>query len=128
MRLVKWLFLLSGTYGVLLVAPMFFLEARLVRDYPPELTHPEFYYGFVGVTLMWQIVYLAIGLDPVRYRLLMLLGATGKASFVAACLILHLQGRVATGMVGIASPDALMAALFVVAWLRTPGAWPKPGA
>jgi hypothetical protein len=124
---VKWLFLLAGVYGVLLVGPMFFSEERFGRDYPPEVNHPEFYYGFVGVTLMWQIAYLAIGLDPVRYRLLMLLGAAGKAGFFAMCLLLHLQGRVAAGMVGIASPDALMAALFVAAWLRTPSAWPAPG-
>ena len=44
----------------------------------PEINHPELYYGFVGVTLAWQIVYVLIGLDPLRYRPFMLLARSAK--------------------------------------------------
>ena len=26
--------------------------------YPPTITHPDFFYGFVGVALVWQLVFL----------------------------------------------------------------------
>jgi len=29
---------------------------------------PDFYYGFVGVAILWQIAFLAIGRDPIRLR------------------------------------------------------------
>ena len=51
------LFLFAGIYGVLVVAPLFFLEDQIGKLNPPAITHPEFYYGFVCVTFAWQIVY-----------------------------------------------------------------------
>jgi hypothetical protein len=120
MPLAKWIFLIAGAYGVVLVAPTYFLEGRLGEDYPPPITHPEFYYGFVGICLAWQLMYLLIGADPVRYRPVMLLAAAAKTSFIVAVVLLHLEGRVAAAMVGIAAPDALFAVLFVIAWLRMP--------
>lgn len=35
------------------------------------LTHPEFYYGFVGVAVLWQVVFVLLARDPFRYRPLM---------------------------------------------------------
>jgi hypothetical protein len=127
MRFAKSVFWVAGIYGIPVVAPLYFLEERMGQDYPPAITHPEFYYGFAGTVLAWQFMYLMIGLDPVRYRMVMLLGAAAKTSFAVAVLILHQQGRVATTMVGLAAPDAVLAALFVAAWLRTPKDWPKIG-
>ncbi|MBI3840308.1 MAG: hypothetical protein HY288_20495 [Planctomycetia bacterium] len=127
MRFARWVFFVAGLYGVPVVAPLYFFEERLGQDYPPAITHPEFYYGFAGTVLAWQIMYLMIGLDPVRYRMVMLLGAAAKTSFAVAVLILYQQGRVAAMMVGLAAPDALLAVLFVAAWLRMPRDWPKVG-
>jgi hypothetical protein len=45
-------------YGMVILAPMFFLE-RLIGGYdPPSITHAEFNYGFVCTAFAWQIVYL----------------------------------------------------------------------
>src|SRR5262245_705061 len=49
MRFAKWVFLLAGITGILVVIPLYFLEERFGRDQPPPVNHPEFYYGFVGV-------------------------------------------------------------------------------
>jgi hypothetical protein len=38
----------------------------------PPVNHPEFYYGFFGVTLSWQIMFLVIGSSPIRYRMAMI--------------------------------------------------------
>jgi hypothetical protein len=127
MRFAKWVFLVAGVYGVLLVTPIYFLEDRLGQDYPPPITHPEFFYGFLGAALAWQVMYLLIGLNPARYRTAMLLAAAAKVTFVIAVLILYQKGRVAGAMVGFATPDAVFGLLFVAAWLRTPKDGPKVG-
>ena len=47
---------------------------RTGLDNPPPVTHPEFYYGFVGVALAFQLVFLTIASDPLKYRPLILAG------------------------------------------------------
>jgi hypothetical protein len=34
-------FLGAGVYGIIVLLPQYFLEAKLGRDFPPPLTHPE---------------------------------------------------------------------------------------
>src|SRR5262249_32193055 len=103
MRFAKWVFLLAGLTGVLLVAPPFSMEERFGRDNPPPINHPEFFYGFFGVTLVWQFLYMLIGSDPVRYRPVMLTAMLAKTSFVIAIAALYLLGRVPVLWVGFAS-------------------------
>ena len=74
-----------------------------------------------GAAFSWQVMYLLIAWDVVRYRPIMLLGAAAKSAFLAAMIILYLQQRLVGSMVGIATPDGVLAAFFVAAWLRTPG-------
>ena len=47
-RFMTRLFTASGIYGILVLAPMYFLERPLGELLPPAPTHPELYYGFVG--------------------------------------------------------------------------------
>jgi hypothetical protein len=113
-------FLVAGVSGVLMVLPPYFLERQTSEDYPPPITHPEYYYGFFGVTLAWQVLFLVIAADPVRYRQAMLPAMLEKASFVVAILLLYAVGRVAAVWIGFASMDATWLVLFLVAYLRTP--------
>ena len=53
MRFARYSFLIAGIYGLLSLSPMYFLEAKNGRDFPPAITHPEYYYGFMGVALAW---------------------------------------------------------------------------
>ena len=119
MRFAKWVFLLAGVSGILTVAPMY-LEERFFADYPPPTNRPEFYYGFAGVTLAWQVMFLVISSDPARYRTAMLPAMLEKASFAVAVPVLYAAGRVPGVWVGIASVDATWLVLFLVAYLRTP--------
>ena len=61
-------FFIAGIYGLLALVPMYFLEGRIGRDYPPPINHPEHFYGFLGVAVAWQAAFLVIGRDPVRFR------------------------------------------------------------
>src|SRR5947208_8315078 len=119
MRFARWVFLLAGVSGVLTVAPLYFLEGRLGQDYPPPINHPECYYGFVGVTLAWQVLFLVIASDPVRYRTAMLPAMLEKASFAFAVPALYALGRVAATWVGFAAVASTCLVLVVFAfWLK----------
>lgn len=120
MKFAKWVFLLAGIYGILAVAPMYFSEARIARDFPPAITHPEYFYGFAGVTLAWQFAFLVIAGNPSRFRLLMLPAVVEKLSYVIAVLFLYFQQRVTTLILGTAVTDLILGTLFVLAFLRTP--------
>jgi len=120
MRFAKWVFLLAGISGSLMVLPAYFLEEQFGRDYPPPINHPELYYGFFGVTLSWQVMFLVISSEPIRFRPAMIPAMLEKASFAFAVPILYVLERVTLTWVGIASIDAMWLVLFVIAYLRTP--------
>ena len=124
MRFSKRVFGLAGWYGLLVLLPQYFLEARVGRDYPPPITHPEYYYGFIGVAVAWQVLFLIIAKDPVRYRLAMLPGALEKIAFGAAVVVLCAQGRTPRVTLAFAAIDLLLAALFLVAFQKTPASSP----
>lgn len=119
MQFAKWVFLASGIYGLLLIPPHYFLEARIGRDYPPPITHPEYFYGFVGVTLAWQVLFLVIASDPVRLRPAMLPAVLEKAAFAVAAPALYAAGRVHVANAVFGAIDAMWGVLFFLAWLKT---------
>jgi len=69
-------------------------------QYPPAINRPEFYYGFAGVTLAWQVMFLVIASDPVRYRTAMLPAVLEKAGFAIAVPVLYAADRGAGGSRG----------------------------
>ena len=119
MRFAKWVFLLAGITGVLMVVPPYFLEERFGRDNPPPVNHPEFYYDFLGVTLAWQFMFLVIGSDPLRFRRAMLPAMAEIASFALAIPTLYALERVTVTWIGFAAMDATWLVLFIIAYLRT---------
>ena len=118
MRFAKWVFTIAGIYGIVVTTPLFFLEHRIGQDSPP-ITHPEYFYGFAGLVIAWQIVFLMIGRDPLRYRCLMLVGIVEKFSFVIPVPILFALGRVPPSIFGFALVDAVLAILFGMAYWKT---------
>lgn len=120
MRFAKWVYLAAGVSGIAMIVPPFFLEAKTGQDYPPAITHPEFYYGFFGVTLAWQFLFVVIGSNPIRYRPAMLPAMLEKASFAIAIPILYSLDRVHGVLVAFASMDATWLVLFIAAYLKTP--------
>jgi hypothetical protein len=120
MKFSKLVFLIAGIYGLIVLVPQYFLEARVGRDHPPAITHPEFFYGFIGVGVAWQVVFLIISRNPPRYRTLMLAAIIEKASFGIAAIVLFLQSRLAGAMLGAASIDLVLGVLFALAYIRTP--------
>ena len=119
MKFARYSFLIAGIYGLLSLSPMYFLEAKNGRDFPPVITHPEFYYGFIGVALSWQVLFLVLSINPKRYRPMMIPAMLEKLSFAVPVIALFLQNRVAFLMVVAAVPDLIFLGLFVTAFIKT---------
>jgi hypothetical protein len=119
MKLAKVVFLVAGIYGVLVLVPQYFMEAKIGRDFPPPITHPEHFYGFIGVALAWQVLFFVIARDPERYRGAIVPAILEKLAFGIAAIVLFAQGRLAVPVLGAGILDLLFAALFALC-LRPP--------
>ena len=118
MRFARWTYLLAGVYGLVVLVPQYFLEAKTGRDFPPPITHPEFYYGFIGVAIAWQIAFLIISRAPARFRPLMIACIAEKFTYGIAVVALYLQARVGPLILSTAIVDSLLGLLFVIAYFR----------
>lgn len=119
-HLAKRIYTLAGVYGLIVMLPQYFLEDRIGRDTPPAITHPEYFYGFIGIVVVWQLAFLVIARDPVRFRAIMPVTVLEKLVFAVPVMVLYAQGRVAATTVFFGGLDLVLGALFVVAYLRTP--------
>ena len=120
-RFARWVFLAAGIVGLLEIVPLYFYEATLGRTQPPPITHPDFYYGFLGIALAWQVAFLIISRDPVRYLPLMPALFLEKLLYPAGVFLLYAQGRVQQQMLGGALLDVVWLALFVTVRVRLRG-------
>ena len=118
MKFAKYTFLVAGIYGLLALVPQYFFESKIGIDAPPAITHPEFFYGFIGVGIAFQLVFLVISRDPKKYRLLILPSIVEKFSFVIAAAFLLAQGRLAGMIIYGAAIDLLLGILFAVSWFK----------
>ncbi len=121
-RFARIAFGVAAAYGFAVLVPGLFAE-HLVG--PGPIPHPEFYYGFYGSALVWQLLFVLVARDPVGCRWLMPVAMLEKAAFFIPCLWLYAAGRLPIdgafvgGMI-----DGLLMLLFAVAWRRTPAARP----
>jgi hypothetical protein len=119
MTFARRVFQVAAIYGLAVLLPQYFLEGKTGHDFPPPITHPEYYYGFVGVAVAWQLAFLVIARDPVRYRGLMLVAVVEKAVFGIPAIVLYSMGRLSAQMLGAGLIDLTLGAFFIAAYRRT---------
>ncbi len=119
MRFSRIVFLVGGIYGLLSIVPLYFMEEIIGRQTPPAITHPEYFYGFLGAALAWQLVFLVVATDPMRYRALIVPCIFEKVAYGIALLFLYFHHRVANSAFALGSVDWIFAALFVAAYFST---------
>jgi len=115
-------FLIAAVYGILVLAPQYFMANRIGRDFPPPMTHLEHFYGFIGLALVWQFVFILIARDPVRYRPIMPVAVLEKLAFGVPAVVLYLQGSLALPVLGAGLIDLTLAILFLTAFRLTSSA------
>ena len=119
MKFAKVVFWIAAIWGIVVIAPLYFLYDTIGRQDPPPLTHPGFYYGFVGCALTWQFAFIVIARDPVRFRAMMIPSLLEKFSFAASQTVLYFQHRLHPSDLFLGGVDGLLGVLFFVAFLRT---------
>ena len=124
-RFARRVYTIAGIYGLIVMFPQYFMEDKIGRDYPPPITHPEYFCGFIGIVLVWQIAFLVMARDPERYRPLMPVTVLEKLAFAVPVLLLYRDGRVAAALLPFAAIDLVLGTLFLIAWRRS-GAAPRP--
>jgi hypothetical protein len=119
MKFAKIVFYVAGIFGILDVVPVYFLRDYIGRHNPPAITHPEFYYGFVGVALTWQLVFLVIAKNPGRYRALIIPSVLEKASYVFANVALLATHNMTLAAAVPSVSDLILGLLFLAAYFKT---------
>jgi hypothetical protein len=119
MKFARLLFLIAGIWGLLVITPLYFLFNTIGRQDPPPITHPGFYYGFIGAALAWQLAFFVIAKDPVRFRPMMIPSVVEKFTYATAGLILFRQARMHSSDMLFVAVDFLFGLLFLIAFLRT---------
>ena len=109
----------AAIYGVLLMLPLYATEWIMRLQGATPLAHPEFLYGFVGVTLCSQLIYWIIGGSPARYRALMPVAVLAKLSFFIPSMGLWCVGRISGPVPLAACMDGILACIFFAAWRQT---------
>jgi len=119
MKFAKIIFYVAGICGLIALFPQYFMKAKNSRDFPPPITHPEYYYGFIGIALAFQILFLIIARNPLQYRAAMIPSVIEKFSFGIAAIVLFLQNRLAIPLFAAGLIDLMFGSLFIAAFLKT---------
>ena len=119
MKFAKIVFWIAGVWGFVVITPLYFMFDIIGEKDPPPITHPGFFYGFVGLALAWQLAFCFNATDPARYRPLMIPSIVEKVSWVIAVVTLVAQRRVHPSDLVFAGTDSLLGILFVIAYFKT---------
>ncbi len=120
MKFARIVFWVATIWGVLVLTPLYFMLNLIGQKDPPPITHPAFFYGFVGAGLAWQFAFFIIAGNPVRYRALMIPSVLEKFSYGIAVVVLVMQQRTNPSDLVFAGVDLLLGILFIIAFFRTP--------
>jgi len=119
MKFSKYVFGTAAAWGFLVTLPLFFNEQKMGIDYPPPINHAEYYYSFAGVTLVWQMLFVFIALNPSKYRPIMLFCVLEKMSLLPAFAILFPQGRFPILWIPLIVIDLVFGILFFIAFVKS---------
>jgi hypothetical protein len=119
MKFARIVFVGAGIWGIVVLTPLYWLIDVTGRRYAPPMDYPHFFYGFLSVAMAWQIAFLVIGSNPLRFRPLMIPGILEKLGHVVTLAVLHGQARIAWADAQAGVPDLLLGILFIMAFAKT---------
>jgi hypothetical protein len=114
----KYVFWTAAVWGVLVIAPLYFLYDRIGVTDPPPITHPGFFYGFVITALAWQVLFAVIAHAPDRHIGIMPVAMLEKFGYAATVFVLFGQHLMHASDLVFGLVDATLGFLFLVAFFR----------
>ena len=125
MKFARWVFIIACVYGMIVIAPLYFSEAQVNIDFPPAITHPEYFYGFLGVAISWQILFFILAINPLRYKLMIIPAIIEKFSYGITVIVLFSQHRIHIMILSSGIVDLIFGILFIVAFFKVEPEKPK---
>lgn len=122
MMFAKRVFQVAGAWGIALIAFAYGAYFLGGEEWTVYTSHPQYVHGFFLVTLAWQVAFLIIATDPVRYRLMMLAAMLEKFPFTLATLVLYAAGDVPVTVLAAGLIDGVFGVLFSIAYIVTEAA------
>jgi hypothetical protein len=116
-RAVRWFSTTAGWYGILTLTPLLFMEAQFGAKQLPT-SRPVFYFGFIAVSLSWQVAFLMLGREPLAYRVFLIPAGLEKLAFTAATLSLVYLGRAPLFVAIFGAIDLTFAAGFFLSYFK----------
>lgn len=116
-RFARVAFLGASFWGAFTLLPLPFMRAAIEEGRP--LTHPEYFYGFIGVCIAFQLIFVLISRDPLRYRPMMPCCMVEKVGFALPALWLVHAGAAPRSLLVFAFADLLLLVLFLWSFLET---------
>lgn len=117
----KRVFQIAGVWGLLILTVAYAAHFLSGDEWSVVTSHPQYVHGFFLVTLAWQVAFLIIATDPVRYRLLMLAAMLEKFPFTLATILLYTASSVTVSALVVGLVDGVFGVLFAVAYIMTDG-------
>jgi hypothetical protein len=119
-KFAKVVFAVAGTWGIVVLTPLYFLFDLTGLPYPPPTSYPHFFYGFLSVAMAWQFAFFVIASNPARFRLMMIPAIIEKLGYIAGTAVLYSKGRIDSAAMTTVGPDFVLCVLFVIAFAKTP--------
>jgi hypothetical protein len=113
MRFARWVFWFAAAFGFAAVYPLYHAAGSPT------------YYGMIATLIAWQTAFVVIGVNPRRYRWLMIPAVLEKALWMVTLAVLYTKGQVDHRTIAVnAATHGLLGVLFLVAFVITPKAEP----
>jgi hypothetical protein len=110
-RFASLVFLLAAIYGIPASLTLFLTDA-------PD-PHRLLYFAFGGIAVVFQLVFLVISRDPVRFLTLMPLSVLEKLSFGVPALVFYFRGQTEPSLALGGAMDLVLTVFFLIAWRKT---------
>ncbi len=112
----KWVFRIAAIYGFIVLLPLYFIESDIFSGviYPRS----DFYYGFAGIALAWQVAFILIAQNPLKYKLFIIPGILEKVAYASCVYLLFYKGRIPPETLLFAGIDSAFCLLFCISWIK----------
>jgi len=111
MHFARWVFWLAAAFGFAAVYPLY------------RMAGTSIYYGMIATLIAWQTAFVVIGVNPRRYRWLMIPAMLEKGLWMITLFVLHARGEVDRRTIIVnAATHGLLGVLFLISFVITPKA------